>query len=146
MVITFCGHREIEDPIAVERRILDLLQQYAVADVQFYLGGYGQFDRLALSACQKFKSVNNGARLCFVTPYLSEKYLRSVADSDVYEEIIVPQRAFDGRYSIIRRNRWIVDNCDFVIAYVQRCWGGAYKTLQYALKVNKKVVNIASEW
>lgn len=37
-------------------------------------------------------------------------------------------------FAIIKRNEWMIDNSDFLIAYVKNDFGGAYKTLQYAEK------------
>jgi hypothetical protein len=40
----------------------------------------------------------------------------------------------------------MVNNSNFLIAYVDHEWGGAYKTLEYAEKRRKiKIINIAKE-
>ena len=41
------------------------------------------------------------------------------------------------------RNRWMVEQADYVIAMVERKEGGAYATLQYAQKKKKKIINLA---
>ncbi len=45
--------------------------------------------------------------------------------------------------AIGRRNRWLVDCADWVIAFVYRDFGGAAKTVQYALQQGEKVINLA---
>ena len=41
------------------------------------------------------------------------------------------------------RNRQMVDRADLVICYVEHTEGGAYKTIKYALSVNKPIINLA---
>ena len=36
----------------------------------------------------------------------------------------------------------MVDRADLLICYVEKEFGGAYQTMQYALKTGKKVINI----
>ena len=38
----------------------------------------------------------------------------------------------------------MVDSADLVIAYVQYSWGGAAKTLEYAKRKKKTIINLAS--
>jgi len=54
MLVTFCGHSQISDHTAVSaalrRVILDLIHEGAD---EFYLGGYGEFDSLAVNVNEK---------------------------------------------------------------------------------------------
>ena len=47
------------------------------------------------------------------------------------------------KHAIVLRNRWMVEQADYVIAMVERKEGGAYATLQYAQKKKKKIINLA---
>ena len=38
----------------------------------------------------------------------------------------------------------MVDRADMVICYVEHTEGGAYKTMKYALDVNKLVINLSN--
>jgi len=53
---------------------------------------------------------------------------------------LVPQR-----YAITHRNRWIVQESDYIIAYVQTSYGGAYEALKYARNKGKQTVNLAEQ-
>jgi len=44
--------------------------------------------------------------------------------------------------AIQKRNRHMVDRADLLICFVEKEEGGAYQTMQYALKSGKKVINI----
>lgn len=43
----------------------------------------------------------------------------------------------------VKRNRWMVDRADCLIAYLFRDYGGAYETVKYAKKQGKPVINLA---
>jgi len=76
LIITFCGHAHIVNRMELQNAVLSTILEYAQGDVTFYLGGYGDFDAVALAACKKFKERHPAARLVFVTPYLNESYLK----------------------------------------------------------------------
>ena len=44
--------------------------------------------------------------------------------------------------AIIKRNEWMVDQADYLFSYVKTHYGGAYKTLLYAHKHNKRYTNL----
>ena len=74
-----------------------------------------------------------------VLAYLDQKYNKDLYDETIYPDIEnVPRR-----YAIVKRNQWMIDKSDFVIAYVEHSWGGAAKTFGYAMKKKKTVINIA---
>lgn len=57
-------------------------------------------------------------------------------DNTIYPEIEnVPPK-----FAIIKRNEWMIDKSDFLIAYVEHNCGGAYRTLGYVK--NKKDISI----
>ena len=47
--------------------------------------------------------------------------------------------------AIQKRNRWLVDRADCLIAYLFRDFGGAYETVKYAKKQGKPVINLAEQ-
>ena len=46
------------------------------------------------------------------------------------------------RFAIDRRNRWMIDQADHVICYVQKTWGGAYNYVRLARKKGKVIHNL----
>ncbi len=55
MIITFCGHSDYLEKKEHKQSILEYLDKYINgADVDFYLGGYGNFDNFAYN-CAKTK-------------------------------------------------------------------------------------------
>ena len=45
--------------------------------------------------------------------------------------------------AITKRNRWMVEQADIFICYVEKEEGGAYAALEYAQKLNKQIINLA---
>ena len=46
------------------------------------------------------------------------------------------------KYAILKRNEWMVEKSDFIIAFVKMKFGGAYKALLHAKRKNKEFVNL----
>lgn len=53
----------------------------------------------------------------------------------------VEQRIFEIVCDLIR-NRYMVDRADLIMCFIERNQGGAYNTIKYAEKMNKKIVHI----
>ncbi len=88
------------------------------------------------------KTYSNIERI-FVTPYLNENYNKLKYNKDYYDCCIYPPiEKSPYKFAIEKRNKWMVDNCDFLVCYITRTYGGAYKTFKYA---NKRIkhINIA---
>lgn len=60
-----------------------------------------------------------------------------------FDDIIYPPiENVPYKYAIIRRNEWMIDVADFVIAYVKYSWGGAARSLEYAKRKKKNIIQI----
>jgi len=49
------------------------------------------------------------------------------------------------KFSIIKRNEWMLEKSHYVITYVKQTFGGAHKFKSLAEKKNKIVINLADE-
>lgn len=80
----------------------------------------------------------------FVTPYILPSYKeRNDFMRRHYDEILYPPlETVPYRLAIIRRNEWMVNQAEIVIAYVRHSWGGAAQTLEYAEKRKKKIIRL----
>ena len=71
-------------------------------------------------------------------------YLNREADMKYYDETTYPPlENTPSRYAISKRNEWLAANADTIIAYVVYSWGGAAKTLQFAKRKRKRIINLA---
>ncbi len=135
MIVTFCGHSDFSATDEYEQTLLAVLARL-IGDgaADFYLGGYGNFDRFAYACCKKFKMFNPRVRLIYVTPYLDRER------PDGYDESLYPPlERVPPRFAITHRNRYMAEAADCIIAYVTRSHGGAYETLTHAKRKGKPI-------
>lgn len=137
MVVCFCGHADTPDNVLI-RAWLDTTIRAQVergADL-FYSGGYGSFDRMAAKALWAIKQ-HSRIESVLVVPYIDRKMDASLYDETCYP----PLESVPRRYAILRRNQWMVDHSDIVIACVNHDWGGAASMLSYAGRRKKEIIN-----
>ena len=146
MIITFCGHSNFIATNKLEDKLLSILNEY-VGDNQadFYLGEYGAFDEFAFKCASKYKSTHPQVKLIFVTPYITEEYIRNRLQNKKYDTILYPEiENIPPKFAILHRNRYMIKKSDIVIAYITHAWGGAYQTYKYAKGKNKNIINISA--
>lgn len=138
-ICSFCGHGQISYSEETQQELKDIIEALIIDGVDtFLLGGYGNFDFMAAHVVHDLKSQYPYIKSILVIPYLNREYNTKYYDDTEYPPIEnVPMR-----YAIIKRNEWMVDKADVVIAYVKYDWGGAYKTYNYAKKKKKQIINI----
>ena len=143
MTITFCGHADFCGNSGFEEAIASILREKKPDGV--FIGGYGAFDRFAYNCAKKYKKTEAPLlRIYFVTPYLDVNHKKGLSDFFECDEIIYPHiENVPQRFAISYRNEWMVDNADCLISFVERSFGGAYKTFKYAEKRKKEIINIA---
>lgn len=68
-------------------------------------------------------------------------YLDRTFDAADYDETVYPPlENVPRRYAITRRNEYMADCADVIVAYVIHSFGGAYKTLCYAQRKKKRII------
>ena len=146
MIITFCGHSNCL--FSDEER--EKLKQLLIKEIRknptckFYLGGYGDFDGLCLRMLKDLKADFPEIELIFITPYLDKNYSKLEFAKYHYDDVIFPPlENVPRKFAILKRNEWMVEEADLVIAYVMYSWGGAAKTLEYAKRKKKTIINLA---
>ncbi|MDY6367339.1 MAG: hypothetical protein SPL13_02335 [Clostridia bacterium] len=148
MIITFCGHGSIN----IEQSEINEIKDFLIGkikqhpNVKFYLGGYGYFDHLVFSILRKLKKDFSNIELIFISPYLDNSYSKLQIANKIYDGTIYPPlETVPKKFAILKRNEWMVDNCDLLVAYVKYPWGGARKTLDYAIRKKKSYINFAKK-
>ena len=125
--------------------LLELIETVSKgSQIDFYLGGYGNFDSFAKRCAKRYQQKHTNAKVIFVTPYLS-KWLDDRKDyiEKEYDEILYPELEHTPpKYAISKRNEWMVRQSDYVFVYVKTHFGGAYNALLYAAKHNKPYTNL----
>lgn len=138
MVVTFCGHGDTQSNPAIKEWLSETIKEQIKQGASlFYLGGYGGFDRMAAGTVWALKQEYPQILSVLVLPYLDRKVDASLYDETTYP----PLETVPRRYAISRRNQWMVDQSDTVIACVNHNWGGAAVTLAYAARKKKAIIN-----
>ena len=80
MIITFCGHSDYSTNANDGIRLLELIENISQGkQIDFYWGGYGNFDDFALNCTRKYKQSHPYTNIIFITPYL-DKWLNERKD------------------------------------------------------------------
>ena len=145
MKIAFFGHANYLSKEEDGKTVILLIEQKAKGErVDFYLGGYGSFSSFGYSCAINYRKKYAETRIFFVTPYLgrwldeSRAYLTAK-----YDDILFPPiENVPPRFAILRRNEWIIDQVDFVVFYVNRNYGGAYRAMRYCMRKQREYKNI----
>lgn len=146
MIITFCGHSNCLFNDDIKKQLKTILGNKIIKNptCKFYLGGYGDFDELCLRTLRELKHDFHTIEILFITPYLDKNYSKLEFAKNHYDDIIFPPiESVPRKFAILKRNEWMVEQADLVIAYVMYSWGGAAKTLEYAKRKKKRIINIA---
>ena len=148
-VCTFAGHREV-----YQANISEMLDE-AISKIintddsfRFLVGGMGEFDGMCSSAVRraKRKYPNKEIRLELVLPYLTHELNENKLYYETsFNDVVIPIELAGVHYksAITKRNRWMVEQSDWLIAFVYRDFGGAYTTLRYAEKKGLQIINLA---
>lgn len=145
MTVCFCGHSKLYSSYdSIKAKCLEIVRGLIAKGADsFLIGDYGDFDGLAASVCLALKKEHHHIEVCLVLPYYrphiddytQQRYNR-------FDSIITPPlEDTPYRYRIVKANQYMVDQADIVIAYV-RSSGGAAKTMEYAIRKAKNIINL----
>ena len=142
--VSFIGHRVVDEYRQVEEELDEVIEllhrKYGFID--FNVGRNGEFDDLATQAVRRFRREwEERCELTLVEPY-------PVANLDIieksYDSVIIPtDRKCHYKAAIGERNKWLAENCDMMVVYIKRDYGGAYKCYKYAQELGVPIMNIA---
>lgn len=148
--VSFFRHRYIDNASEVNQRLDCLLHDLIVQKeyVEFLVGRDGDFDTIASAAIKR--AVHNygygNTHFILVLPYMKAVYHDNEKEFlDYYDEVEVCAESSEAhpKSAIQVRNRCMVDRSDLVVCCIQHKSGGAYKTVQYAVKRGKQVRNLS---
>lgn len=142
-ICTFCGHSELLASAEIEQKLNSEIERLIVTEgvSEFWTGGMGGFDRLAAAVVSGMKKRHSHVRLCLIKAYLNSR--EDEFDKLLYDETIYPPiEHVHPKGAIIARNRWMVERSDYMIAYIDHSWGGAYKSYAYAKRRGLSIINL----
>ena len=147
----FTGHRDIpESRVETLEKLLDkVIEQLYNKGVIFYgAGGSYGFDALAEKAVLRAKERHSDIKLILVLPcedqdkYWNEKMKTEYADILSQADKIVYTSEFYTKGCMHKRNRHLVVNSGYCVAYMTENSGGTAYTVDYASKTGLIIVNL----
>lgn len=138
---TFIGHSNTPQSAKSELLIvLANLIEHCSVDT-FYVGNHGNFDVMVKQTLRQLNQVYPNVKYSIVLAYLPNK--TAPFDTEWHETIYPEYLAHTPkRLAIIKRNEWMIENSDFVVAYVKHV-GNSVNFLEFSKKKNKTIINIA---
>ena len=140
---TFFGHHDCPSSIKPKLRevLIDLIENQSVDT--FYVGNKGAFDRLVRfvlrELVQEYPRINYAVVLERMPGKQNEDYPEDFSDTMLPEGI----EAVPPRFAIVRRNKWMLSQSDYVVTYITHSWGGAAQFAEMAERQKKTVINLA---
>ena len=145
--VALFGHRYFDAHRTLDEQLYPLLQNLIQTKpfVEIYIGRNGEFDIYAASVVKRVQNStgkSNNELIC-VLPY-PEKDMEYY--EKYYDNVMIPDIGkTHPKGAITKRNRWMIEQSNLVICYIEREEGGAYTTLKYAQKLQKEIVNLANK-
>ncbi|MEE0946550.1 MAG: hypothetical protein U0M42_06985 [Acutalibacteraceae bacterium] len=147
--VAFFGHRYIDNPFKVEELLEEHIRKLIDEKeyVDFLVGRNGEFDQYVSSTVLRVRKNirDDNSSLVLMLPYPTAEYINNQNYfEDYYNDIEISYAASKThpKSAIQIRNREMVDRADLIICYIKHNEGGAYKTVKYASKQNKPIINL----
>lgn len=146
--VALFGHRSLSDLKRLEESLVPiikkLIQIQKESYILFLIGRNGEFDEYVASIIKSLQREcgHDNSELTLVLPYTVANIPYYQA---YYDSILIPP-CVEGAHpkaATTKKNRWMVEQADLVIVYVEKELGGAYSALRYAEKLSKAVINLA---
>ena len=139
----FLENKDIE--FKIKQEIANCVENKKIYN--FCLGGYGNYDNCCARYVNDMKKFYPQIKSYLIFAYLNnkiDKYTKEYICKNFDETIYPPLEKVPLRFAISKRNKWIVDNSEYIIFYINHSFGGAYKFYEYAQKKNKTYINLVN--
>lgn len=146
----FTGHRDCADNSDIREKLMSVITKLiTIKDVKYFgTGGALGFDTIASLCVLELKKRYSHIKLILVLPCPEQDKYWSYNDKEVYESIkkmadkivYVSDRYTKG--CMHKRNRYLVDNSSYCVAYCVKNRGGTYYTLNYAERKGLEIIRI----
>lgn len=137
---TFFGHRECYglDAGVLRDTIENLIDQGVDT---FYVGNQGGFDGVVYGCLKQLRKVYPHIRISVVLAYLPTERREGEDLSDT----MYPEIEGHPKFAIGRRNRWMIEESDYCVCYIDHTWGGAWKFARQAKRRGLTVINLGND-
>lgn len=150
--VSLFGHRDLLG-VNIEQRLETALEDLInLGANNFIIGTHGQFDILSLKICKKLKTKYVDIKINIALTSLNKlnDEESKIYNNQIYKDVELFSYDIESIYFkniITYTNKKIVENSDVILCYVNnnKINSGAKKSIDYAKKLNKKIINIYNE-
>lgn len=148
---SFTGHREIPPSALpkIREKLTDTISGLISEGIySFICGGAIGFDTLSADTVLALRKTHPEIKLCLALPCREQDKYFSETQKEDYKRILSLCDSYHyisenyTRGCMHKRNRFMVDNSDYVVAYCTKTSGGSFYTVKYAASKNKKIILI----
>lgn len=142
-VCTFFGHHDCPSSIrpALVTTLIDLIEHSGVDT--FFVGNHGAFDAMARSVLSELKQIYPHIRYTIVLAYLPVH--GGTLEKKDYANTMLPEgiENVPRRFAIVWRNKWMLRQAEYVVAYVVHSVGRSSQFVEMAARQGKRIVRIS---
>lgn len=135
---TFFGHRDCPNSIKKKLRevLVDLIETNAVD--MFYVGRQGAFDAIVRSVLKELVQIYPHVQYAVVLERMPHKR----DELEDYSDTMLPEgvETVHPRFAISWRNKWMIDQSDYVVTYITHPWGGAAQFAKKSQSAQKQIL------
>ncbi len=139
----FFGHKFLLNQSEIGQKLyLTLIHLIENENVDtFFVGEHGDFDILTANILEELKKIYPLIKIYLVISYPKQLHSgKTFCDDFIYPPIL---EKTPKRFCIAKRNQWVANNSDVIVAYISSDFGGAYNALTIAIKKQKKIINLS---
>lgn len=140
---TFIGHKDTPQEIEpiLKSTLTDLIENKNVTT--FYLGNHGRFDSMVRRTLKSLKNHYSNIDYSVVLAYLPGK--KDEYGFDDFSDTIYPEglELVPPKFAISKRNKWMIEQSDYVVTYVKHHYGNSAQFEEFAEKKGKVLIKLA---
>ena len=136
----FIGHSLCPNSVykKTKNTIITLVEQHDIKN--FYVGTHGNFDGYVYDIlCELEKSYDIKINVVLSRLPLENKTAYYDFSKTIFPETVSKTPP---KYSIIARNRWMIDQSEFVVFFIEHTASNSVEFARYAKSKKKKMINI----
>lgn len=112
----------------------------------FFVGNHGGFDRMVketlLQLQKKYPHITCHVVLAYLPRSEKEEADFPKPEAEDIPTVYPSLERVPQRFAISYRNRWMVEQADYVIGYIRYSWGGASQFFRMAQRQKKTTINL----
>lgn len=138
MICTMFGHKDAPKDIEphLERTIKNLIVSGVIC---FYVGNNGNFDFYAQRTLKKIAENYDNVSFSVVLSTINESAIGTEQKNTIFPDGLEKSLP---RFAIAKRNDWMINNSQIVIAYVKHTFSNSHKWIEKARKKGLRIINL----